>query len=127
MTSVIVQWFIYMVICLFKSLSYMWTQIFESNPNPCWIFDAATMKFLAVNNSCVHVYGFDRKELLNGMTIMDIRPADDNELLMKERANICDGSTYSGIWKHKNKGNEVFYVKIHSHAMTFEGKAARYV
>ena len=50
--------------------------LFDSNPAPMWVYDFDTLRFLAVNDAALEHYGYTRDEFL-GMTIADIRPADD--------------------------------------------------
>src|SRR5205823_8404810 len=50
--------------------------LFESNPNPMWIFDVETLSFLAVNAAAVRHYGYSQEEF-QAMTIKDIRPPED--------------------------------------------------
>lgn len=50
--------------------------LFEKNPNPMWIYDMNTLKFLAVNYSAVKKYKYSKKEFLH-MSIKDIRPPHD--------------------------------------------------
>src|SRR5260370_37275339 len=47
--------------------------LFESNPQPLWVFDEESLKFLAVNEAACRHYGYLPEEFL-GMTIRDIRP-----------------------------------------------------
>ena len=47
--------------------------LFEANPLPMWVYDAETLRFLAVNEAAVRHYGYTRSEFL-AMTITDIRP-----------------------------------------------------
>ncbi len=42
--------------------------LFESNPQPMWIYDRDNLFFLAVNNAAVHGYGYSLDEFL-AMTI----------------------------------------------------------
>lgn len=46
-------------------------RLFEENPNPMWVFDSSTLRFLAVNQAMIEEYGYNRSELLQ-MTIKDI-------------------------------------------------------
>jgi PAS domain S-box-containing protein len=103
------------------------SQIFNENPNPCWVFDLKTLKFRAVNKSCIDKYGYSKEELLNDMTIMDIRPLAEAELFISERKKIDTTSTYTGTWKHIKKNKEIFYVEIYAHPITYKGKACRFV
>ena len=54
--------------------------LFESNPQSMWVYDLATLRFLAVNDAAVHHYGYSRAEFLR-MTPKDIRPQEDVKLL----------------------------------------------
>ncbi len=54
--------------------------LFESNPQPMWVYDLTTFRFLAVNDAAVRHYGYSRAEFLD-MTIKDIRPPEDVKLL----------------------------------------------
>lgn len=50
--------------------------LFEHSPQAMWVFDPATLRFLAVNAAAVSQYGYSADEFLQ-MTIADIRPPDD--------------------------------------------------
>ncbi len=50
--------------------------LFDHNPNPMWVYDLETLRFLAVNDAAVYHYGYSRDEFF-GMTIRDIRPPED--------------------------------------------------
>jgi len=76
--------------------------LFESNPQAMWVFDLATLKFLAVNNAAVRHYGYSRAEFLD-MTIKDIRPAEDVPLLEKFLISDSEGVENAGEWRHQKK------------------------
>jgi len=50
--------------------------LFESNPQPMWIYDSETLRFLAVNDTAVQQYGWSVDQF-RAMTITDIRPPED--------------------------------------------------
>src|SRR5476651_1375714 len=54
-------------------------QLFESNPNPLWIYNEK-MRFVKVNNAAVEKYGFSRRRFLK-MSIEDINAGDDHQVL----------------------------------------------
>ncbi len=97
---------------------------FENGPIPMWIIDAATMKFLIVNNAAVQKYGYSKEEF-SAMTIKDIRPQEDVELMVKnfksKKADFFD----AGYWRHQNKNGEVFYAHVYSHTTQFANIDAR--
>jgi PAS domain S-box-containing protein len=47
--------------------------LFAENPNPMFVFDEETLRFLAVNDAAVRHYGWPREEFL-AMTVLEIRP-----------------------------------------------------
>lgn len=101
--------------------------LFRSHPQPLWIYDIRTLKFLAVNNATVTKYGYSNEEFMN-MTMLDIRPESEKEkikrfLLSAERADYIA----EVVHLHKSKDGREFYTRTSSHATFFEGKAARMV
>ena len=57
--------------------------LFEQNPIAMWIFDAATLNFLAVNDATCALYGFDREQLL-GMNILDLYVEEERAAAYQE-------------------------------------------
>ena len=55
--------------------------LFESTPQPIWVYNEDTLAFLAVNEAATRTYGFTRDEFLS-MTVNDIRPREDIPTLM---------------------------------------------
>ncbi|GIK72436.1 MAG: hypothetical protein BroJett021_14240 [Chloroflexota bacterium] len=101
-------------------------QIFESNPQPMWVYDLETLRFLAVNDAAIVHYGYSREEFLN-MTLRDIRPAEDIPALMQNIANETSVIQNSTGWRHRLKDGRLIDVEITSHVLNFEGRPARWV
>ncbi|MCL4177768.1 MAG: PAS domain S-box protein [Verrucomicrobia bacterium] len=100
--------------------------LFEANPHCMWVYDLATLRFLAVNDTAAERYGYSREEFL-GMTLKDIRPAEEVPRLL-ENVAACSGVLQeSGVWRHRKKSGEIMLVDIASHALTWEGRSARLV
>ncbi|MGH9779727.1 MAG: PAS domain S-box protein, partial [Candidatus Acidiferrales bacterium] len=102
--------------------------LFEKNPHPMWVFDNETLKFLAVNEASVEQYGYTHEELL-GMTIKDIRPAEEGSrleaYLAKQPQHRGPGS--AGVWRHRKKDGSVLSVEVTSEPLEFDGREARLV
>jgi len=91
-----------------------------------WIFHSETYAFIAVNDAAVAKYGYSREEFLH-LTIWDIRPAEDNELL-KETLKLRSPKTRdAGIWRHIKKSGEIFPVAIVSHDVLFDQQPCKMV
>jgi PAS domain S-box-containing protein len=100
--------------------------LFESNPQPMWVYDLETLAFLAVNKAAVRHYGYSREQFL-GMTIGDIRPPEDLPALHDAVANSADGLDVAGVWKHLKKDGSIIDVEINSHSVVFAGRRAELI
>jgi PAS domain S-box-containing protein len=100
--------------------------LFESNPNPMWIYDPDSLGFLEVNQAAIDHYGYSAAELLQ-MTITDIRQNEDISTLRQFNFCLLPGRPYSGTEKHLKKNGEVIDVEIMAHAFSVAGKQANLV
>ena len=101
--------------------------LFESNPQSMWVFDMETLRFLAVNDAAVHHYGYSRDEFL-GMTIKEIRPAEDVDNLMSVlTASVGEFGDVSDGMRHRKKDGGVIDVEVSWHALNFSGRPAKLV
>jgi PAS domain S-box-containing protein len=101
-------------------------RLFEGHPQPMWVFDPETLRFLAVNEAAVATYGYSEDEFL-AMTIADIRPPDDRVALEKAVSDVSRRLAYAGVWRHLKKDGTPIEVKVTSNAIDFEGLGARLV
>lgn len=100
--------------------------LFESNPNPMWIYSKETLVFMAVNDAAIVKYGYSRDEF-SAMTIKDIRPACDHPQLVEIVKKSFGGLNESGNWNHLRKSGELFPVSITSHEVRFNGQDCKMV
>ncbi|HKN83669.1 MAG TPA: PAS domain-containing sensor histidine kinase, partial [Pyrinomonadaceae bacterium] len=100
--------------------------LFESNPQPMWVYDLATLRFLAVNDAAVGHYGYSRAEFLE-MTLKDIRPPEDVKLLEDYLAKVSSEIDDAGEWRHRKKDGTLINVEITSHKLPFAGRPAEFV
>jgi two-component system cell cycle sensor histidine kinase/response regulator CckA len=98
--------------------------LFDASPLPMWVYDAQTLKFLAVNDAAIRHYGYTREEFLT-MRILDIRPAEDVPALLEDlKGDDGPGSPVPNIWRHKRKDGSLIEVEITAGRITFEGRPA---
>lgn len=100
--------------------------LFASNPNPMWIYDLDTLRFLAVNDAAVALYGYSRDEFL-AMTIKDIRPPEDVPRLLENVRRVSRGLDRAGLWRHVKKDGALLDVEITSHTVDYGGRKAETV
>ncbi len=109
-----------------RSMEERFRLLFENNPQPMWVYDLESLKFLSVNNAAIIHYGYSLAEFLN-MTIKDIRPTKDVPALLANIEKVTSGIDEAGIWKHKKKDGSLIDVEIISHTTEFDGKRAEVV
>lgn len=100
--------------------------LFENNPNPMWIYELETLRFMEVNTAAIKQYGYSREEFLE-MTIKDIRPEEEIPRLIETIQTQNDVYQTSGNWKHRKKNGEIIHVQVASHRITYKGKPAKHV
>ena len=100
--------------------------LFESNPQPMWVYDLETLRFLAVNDAAIRHYGYSRIQFLE-MTLKDIRPAEDVDLLSAYLASDSPERHHAGEWRHRKKDGSLINVEITSNRLTFAGRPAEFV
>lgn len=100
--------------------------LFESTPQPIWVYDEATLAILAVNNAAIRTYGYSEEEFLS-MKIDDLRSTESGPALMIN----CSGGSIDPIltspWTHQRKDRSLIFVELTSHPLSFNGKPARLV
>jgi PAS domain S-box-containing protein len=102
-------------------------QLFEANPQPMWVYDLQTLRFLAVNDAAVARYGYSSDEFL-AMTIADIRPAADVPRLLEEVARGGKpGFGEATLWQHRRRDGTLIDVEITSHLLDFQGRRGKMV
>lgn len=100
--------------------------LFTNNPQPMWIYDLETFRFLEVNAAAVSLYGYSREEFLS-MRISDIRPAEDLPRLSAEVRRKTSGLRHAGEWRHRHKDGHLAAVEIVSHPLRFSGRSAELI
>lgn len=94
-------------------------KLFSENPQPMWVFDQATLRFLEVNDAAIAHYGYTRDEFL-AMQITDIRPEADVPDLLAELATQTEIAR-TGTRQHRLKDGRTIDVQATAHALVFDG------
>lgn len=100
--------------------------LFAENPQPMWVYDLETLRFLEVNEAASAQYGYTRDEFL-AMRITDIRPRDQVPRLLKNVGKQRRSLEQSGAWQHLLKDGRIIDVEITSHTLSFVGRPAALV
>ncbi len=99
--------------------------LFESNPEPMWVFGRDDTRFLAVNDATVKLLGYSRDELI-GMSTLDIRPEDEKKRFLESYPQLRDGqmSGRMGVWSYQRKDGSVLHADVHAHPFEYMGRPA---
>jgi len=100
--------------------------LFESTPQPIWVYNEETLAFLAVNEAATKTYGYTRDEFLS-MTVDSIRAKEDIPALLIKNATGANELVLSSPWRHETRDGKVIYVEMSSHPVVFDGKHSKLV
>ncbi len=109
------------------SAADVYKSLFVDSPQPMWIYDKATLKFLDVNDTAIIQYGYSKEEFLQ-MTISDIRPQSEREtfnshLYSLKPVKVSDKT----VWVHQRKDGALMHVEIQSYNFLYSGVHTRLV
>ncbi|HET8551513.1 MAG TPA: EAL domain-containing protein [Gammaproteobacteria bacterium] len=102
--------------------------LFDYAPQPMWLYDLATLRFLRVNRAAISSYGYSEDEFL-AMTIEDLRPPEDLNRLREHiheqrRKSPDERAIVSPYWRHILKDGRIIWVDIFDQLFRYEGRDA---
>jgi PAS domain S-box-containing protein len=100
--------------------------MFLNYPQPMWVYDTDRLIFIEVNNATIEKYKYSREELI-GKSITMIKQEEDIPLLMKHLDGFSERHYNAGLWRHRKKTGELFYVEIISHVIEYNDLPARII
>ena len=105
-----------------SALLERYRRLFDESPEPMWLFDEETLRFLDVNQASIAVYGYSREEFLQ-LEISAIRPPEDVDRLLD---HIC-GASLRVERRHHTKSGQDIDVEVVESRLTLDGRPARLV
>ena len=99
--------------------------LFQTNPNPMYVFDPTTMQIVAANEAACAQYGYGKDEFLT-LTLKELRPSEDVPALMQALATQSP-THFNGEFQHKRKDGSIIKVEIYSGRVIWDGVPARIV
>ena len=99
--------------------------LFDATPLPAWVYDAETLRFVAVNRAAVEHYGYSEAEFLEN-TILFVRPPEDAERVL---SYVHDAPGYArvGNFRHRRKDGALIDVETISYGFELDGRKVRIV
>src|SRR5688500_3338794 len=99
--------------------------LFDATPLPAWVYDAETLRFVAVNRAATEHYGYSEEEFLAN-TILFVRPGDDVQRVL-DYAHANQGFDRIGVFRHRRKDGSLIDVETISYGFDLDGRRVRIV
>ncbi|MEX2217811.1 MAG: PAS domain S-box protein [Phycisphaerales bacterium] len=97
-------------------------QLFKLSPEPMWVYETQTRRFLAVNEAALAHYGYSRDEFLR-MTVDDLRAPGEP----RPSPAALNGAPASASVRHRRKDGTTIDAETVGQNMPFIGPSARLV
>ncbi|MEA4910308.1 MAG: PAS domain S-box protein, partial [Anaerolineaceae bacterium] len=100
--------------------------LFANNPQPMWVYDPKTLRYLDSNQAAVRQYGYSMDEMLS-MSVTDLQHPEDVPGLLDLVSKPRPAAQLASVWRHRRKDGSTFHVRITSHTITYAGQEAMLV
>ena len=98
--------------------------LFMENPQPMWVLDLRSCRFLAVNKAVLRQYGFTADEFMT-LTGRDLLLPSAAAEFLQDVSKPCPGVESRGIWQHCKKDGTLIDVEISAVDLKFGEVSAR--
>jgi PAS domain S-box-containing protein len=98
--------------------------LFDAHPEPMWVFDTETKRFLEVNEAATQSYGYSRDEFL-AMTVNDLDPPVESPVPGDGVPRIVEPQ--EGALLHRKKDGTLIEVQVTTHDLIYGARESRYV
>ena len=99
--------------------------LFDATPLPAWVYDADTLRFVAVNRAATEHYGYSEEEFLAN-TILFVRPGDDVQRVL-DYSHDSPGYDRVGVFRHRRKDGALIDVETISYGFELDARRVRIV
>ncbi len=105
-----------------KESEMRYSDLFNLSPQPMWVFEIDSLKFIQINKSATELYGYSEAEF-HAMTIMDINPREAflNHQPSSRAAALKSYRSAEPVF-HKKKTGEIIEVEIFSNPIVLKDK-----
>lgn len=106
-----------------KKSEKRYSDLFNLSPQPMWVFDAESFRFVQVNKSALKLYGYSEEEFFN-IKLSDIETEEDIAGLQKA---IKGEEADKRVTRHYKKSKEIIEVETYSTPIAIQNKILRSV
>jgi len=83
----------------------------KNNPQPIFIYERESLRFVDVNAAALKLYGYSSDEFLQ-MDLTDLYTSEDIQTLLESAQEIFKDGEFSKPFKHRKKDGNYIYVRI---------------
>ncbi len=106
---------------LLKAKDKKFRLLFEEHPQPMWMFDRASRRFLDANGAAAALYGYSPAEFRH-LSLTDIQSEEDVRRFLDESAQLRQTPN---AWHHRTKSGRMIDVEVAVHEIEFDGQKAQ--
>lgn len=107
-------------------LQLCYRMLFERNPLPMCVYDAATWRVLAVNEAAVSQYGYSMQEFVE-LSLLDLHHEDDHEPLREQLRRPLSERPAQQLWRHRHRSGALIEVETITRAVEGQGVSTHMV
>lgn len=95
-----------------------YSNLFHMSPQPTWVYDMKSYKFVHVNKAAIELYGYSESEFKD-LTIIDISPDENGLRKIKSSYKTGDNEgKFHGKFRHILKSKKEINAEIYSNVIT---------
>jgi len=106
-----------------RNSEHRYRELFEVNPQPMWVYDYETLRFLAVNNAAIQCYGYSHEEFL-GLRITDLTPPQETPAPHAAVLPADNGKITAKQKRHRKKDGSIIDAEITRYNLVFDQRPA---
>ena len=108
-----------------KESEKRYSELFRLNPQPIWMFDLETYRFVQVNKAAIDLYGYSEKEFLQ-KTVFEMRAPEELPAFKKALEKQSGDDAYiAGKFNHITKTKKIIQVEVQSKLVSMNDKKYR--
>jgi PAS domain S-box-containing protein len=106
---------------------HCYAQIFEGSPQPIWVHDRDSLRFLMINGAALRQYGWSREEILSMSVAALMPPGEPAAAPLDEQGRALGTGAEPFETRHLTRDGRVLEVEVWSRAIELDGRAAELV
>lgn len=95
----------------------------KNNPQPIYVYEKESLRFLDVNDAALKLYGYSVDDFLQ-MDLTDLYTSEDIQTLLESAQEIFKDGEFSKPFKHRKKDGDYIYVRMSRIDYQHEGSEA---